>query len=206
MKIKICGITRLEDAQLAVNLGADAIGFIFYDKSKRYINPQNAKNIISELPSFIHKVGVFVNEKSEKINETAKFCGLTIIQLHGDETPEFIDEINYSCIKALRVDNIFNYDILYRYKKTPILLDSFNEKHYGGTGETFDWENIPEKIKSKIILAGGISEENLEEIFTKIKPYAIDISSSVEDSPGVKNKIKMEKLFNKIKMSGNKLC
>ena len=140
------------------------------------------------------------------INKIAADIGLTLIQLHGEESPEFTEKIKYPSVKALRVNNIFNYDILYRYKKTPILLDAHNNEFYGGTGESFDWDKIPEVLRNKIILAGGIKEENLETIFKKIKPYAIDISSSIEDSPGIKNKIKMEKLFRKINELGNQLC
>ncbi len=195
MKIKICGITNYEDAKLACDLGADAIGFIFYKKSKRSVDAEEVKNIISKLPAFILKVGVFVNERIDIVNQIMQDCKLNIAQLHGDENVEYLNEINFPVVKALRISNNYDYNILKQYLNFNILLDTFNNNEFGGTGTNFKWDTIPSDIKSKIILAGGIKEENLEEIFSNILPYAIDVSSSLEEFPGKKNKSKMLSFF-----------
>lgn len=197
MKIKICGITNYEDAKLACDLGADAIGFIFYKKSKRSVDAEEVKNIISKLPAFILKVGVFVNERIDIVNQIMQDCKLNIAQLHGDENVEYLNEINFPVVKALRISNNYDYNILKQYLNFNILLDTFNNNEFGGTGTNFKWDTIPSDIKSKIILAGGIKEENLEEIFSNILPYAIDVSSSLEEFPGKKNKSKMLSFFKK---------
>lgn len=198
MKIKICGITNYEDAKLVSGLGADAIGFIFYKNSKRFVLPEIVKNIVDKLPPFLTKVGVFVNEDADVVNKIMQNCKLNIAQLHGDENLEYICKINYSIIKVFRISQNFNFNNLSKYAHLNILLDTYNQKEFGGTGENFDWDMIPQEIRNKIILAGGISENNLEEIFYKIKPYAIDVSSSLEIKPGKKNHEKLKTLFRKI--------
>lgn len=197
MKIKICGITRMQDAQLCVEHGADAIGFIFYPKSKRYITPEAANDIALSLPPFIHKVGVFVNEDVEKVNRIAELAKLTTVQLHGDETPEYISQIKYPIIKSFGVNEHFDFKILDNYKNCGILLDVKDNINYGGTGKSFKWDLIPQNIRNNIIIAGGVGINNLETIITKIKPYAIDVSSSVESEPGIKNHNKLIKLLTK---------
>ena len=197
MKIKICGITNIKDAEYSYQLGADALGFIFYKKSKRYIEPQIAQEIIAQLPPFLTKVGVFVNEDPQVVNQLGKELKLNLIQLHGDESKDYINKIDYPVIKAFRVDDNFNFVQLENYENCYFLLDAYNQKEYGGTGEQFDWTRIPGSIKTKIILAGGVSEENIELIYRTIKPYAIDLSSSVEFQPGIKDHTKLEKLFKK---------
>lgn len=198
MKVKICGITNLEDAKLSYDLGADAIGFIFYQKSKRYIEPKEAKEIINQLPVFLQRVGVFVNESSKEINKIAKEIKLNLIQLHGEEPPEVIDDIELPVIKAFRVNENFDYSILSKYKNCSFLLDTFNENEYGGTGQQFNWRKIPSELKGKIILAGGISENNVGPIYKEINPYAIDVSSSIEIEPGKKDHKKLKQLFQKL--------
>lgn len=195
MKIKVCGITNIKDAQLCSNLGADAIGFIFYKKSKRYIEPEKAREIIKNLPPFLMKVGVFVNEKPQTINQISKNIKLNLIQLHGEETQNDIDKINLPVIKAFRVMKNFNYLKLNEYENCSFLLDSFDRNEYGGTGKKFVWEDIPMEIREKIILSGGISQTDLEYIFNEVKPYAIDVSSSLEVKPGKKDKTVLEKFF-----------
>lgn len=206
MRIKICGITNIEDAEICTELGADALGFIFYKKSKRYIDPYKVKSIISMLPPFINKVGVFVNEEANIINTIAKDLKLSSIQLHGDESAEIINYIDYPVIKAFRVDENFDYKRLNQYKDSYLLLDTFHQHEYGGTGEKFNWDAIPEKIKGKIILAGGVSVNNLEFIYNKIRPYAVDISSSIELEPGKKDHDKVKKLFKKYNDLRNTKC
>jgi phosphoribosylanthranilate isomerase len=198
MKVKICGITKLEDAKLAYELGADAIGFIFYEKSKRYIEPKKAKEIMNQLPVFLLRVGVFVNESAKEINEIARDIKLNLIQLHGEEPAEMIYDIELPVIKAFRVNENFDYSILSKYKNCSFLLDAYNENEYGGTGQKFNWRKIPSELKEKIILAGGISENNVEQIYKEVNPYAIDVSSSIEIEQGKKDHFKIKQLFQKI--------
>lgn len=197
MKVKICGITNIEDAMLCYNLRADAIGFIFYKKSKRYIAPETAKEIIEKLPAFVLKVGVFVNESSEKINSISKEIKLNMVQLHGDESPEEVSNIDLPVIKAFRINSSFDYSTFSKYKNCSFLLDSFDKNDYGGTGKKFEWDKIPNELKNKIILAGGVSINNIKYIYENIKPSAIDISSSLEFEPGKKDKLKVEEFFKK---------
>jgi phosphoribosylanthranilate isomerase len=199
IKVKICGITNLEDALLAEALGADAVGFIFYENSKRYVKPAAVKNISSKLSPFTMKVGVFVNEDLEIINSVAEKAGINTVQLHGEETPDFIDNIYYPVIKSFRIKNGFNFSELEKYKNVSYLLDTYSQKEYGGTGNKFDWEVIPEEFKRNIILAGGISSDNIEYIIQNVKPFAVDLSSSVEKEPGKKDEEKLTVFFNKIK-------
>jgi len=197
MKIKICGITNINDAELSVKLGADVIGFIFYNKSKRYVNPILVKKIINALPSFVIKVGVFVNEESKTVNKIAEALKLNLVQLHGDETSEYLNNIHYPIIKAFRVNENFDFEVLNSYKNCSFLLDSFRHDLFGGTGESFNWNKIPNSLRNKIILAGGISENNIEYVYKEIAPYAIDVSSSIELKPGIKDHDKLNRLFKK---------
>lgn len=199
MRIKICGITNFEDAQLCSQLGADAIGFIFYKQSKRYITFENTKNIISQLPFWVTKVGVFVNEDFETINRAALNLKLNAVQLHGDEKPEFIEKIHHPVIKSFRINESFEFKILNNYNNCFFLLDTFSSKELGGTGLTFNWEIIPTQYRDKIILAGGINEDNVEMIYKNDYSQNIDLSSSLELSPGKKDKIKLIDFFKKIK-------
>ena len=204
LKIKVCGITNLHDAKLCEKLGADALGFIFFPKSKRYINPEQVNEIVKKLPPFITTVGVFVNEIPENINSIAIEAGINCVQLHGEEPSEHISQIYFPCIKAFRIGPEFDYSLLAEYENCSILLDSYSKDNYGGTGIKFDWEKIPVGLRNKIILAGGIDENNITHAYKYLKPYAVDISSSVEDSPGNKNHEKLVSLFNKIEnLRGN---
>jgi phosphoribosylanthranilate isomerase len=199
MKVKVCGITNIEDAKVCVDYGADAIGFIFYKGSKRFVKPQTASNIISRLPFFIMKVGVFVNENFDYINNIAWKIGLNAVQLHGDETPEFVEQIHLPVIKSFRISDEFDFSILNKYTGCTFLLDSFNPNELGGTGLQFNSEKIPNELRGKIILAGGISIDNIDEVYNKIKPAATDLSSSLEKSPGTKDHNKVKNFFNKIR-------
>lgn len=199
MKVKICGITNLEDALLCESLGADALGFIFYNESKRYINTSSAKEIIPLLSPFTMKVGVFVNENPVAVNRIIHNIGLNAVQLHGDEEPEYLKNIHADRIKSFRIKNNFNFDFVKRYEDCYYLFDAYSQNNYGGTGEIFDWKIIPKSLSRKIILAGGISVDNVETIFNEIKPAAIDVSSSLEIEPGKKDRKKVEEFFNKLK-------
>jgi phosphoribosylanthranilate isomerase len=198
LKIKICGITNIGDALLSESLGADALGFIFYKGSKRFIEPEAAGEIISELSPFTLKIGVFVNSSSEEINKTAKEIKLNAVQLHGDETPGMVSEVNFPVIKSFRINNGFDFLILKDFHNVSYLFDTYSENEYGGTGRTFNWELIPVELRSKIVLSGGISVNNIEEIYKKIKPAGVDLSSSLESEPGRKDNEKVKEFFKKI--------
>ncbi|MCX7876499.1 MAG: phosphoribosylanthranilate isomerase [Melioribacteraceae bacterium] len=198
MKIKICGITNLEDALFSVECGADALGFVFYKQSKRYIEPIKAKEIISQLSPFIFSVGVFVNEDPEIVNEIAFQTKLNTVQLHGDEDINYIKKIFVPVIKTLRIDSNFNWNILDNYS-TNILLDTYKKNEYGGTGIKFDWKLIPKQFLNRIILSGGIDLESLPIIINDIKPAAIDLSSSIELHPGKKDHKKVKNFFSTYK-------
>ncbi|MFH1195895.1 MAG: phosphoribosylanthranilate isomerase [bacterium] len=195
MRIKICGITNYEDAKLCCDCGADALGFIFYEKSKRFVSIDEAKSIIQKLPAFVSKIGVFINEDSKKINDIAREIKLTGVQLHGEETPEFAESILLPVIKGFRVSEEFDFSITDKYPGCKFLLDTYSTKEYGGTGQTFDWEIIPMKIRKTIILAGGVSSSNIEHIFKTVKPVAVDVSSSLEIKPGIKDESKVKSFF-----------
>jgi phosphoribosylanthranilate isomerase len=192
-KVKICGITNLEDALLSVKLGADALGFNFYPKSPRYITPEDAREIIEQLPSDVLKVGVFVNEEIQKIIEIIEKAKLDAVQLHGDEQCEFVTSLKGSTraeiIKAVRVTPEFRWEDVLDFDADAILLDSFSKDQYGGSGKRFDWQ-IAQQVWTMIgclYLAGGISIESVREAIQKVRPYAVDVCSSVESSPGKKD-------------------
>src|SRR5215213_1714735 len=204
-KVKICGITNLEDALLSAKFGADALGFNFYAKSPRYILPEKAREIIEQMPPEILKVGVFVNESLEKICEITALAKLDAIQLHGEETPEFVREIkaktNLEIIKAFRVSPEFKPEDVLRYETDAILLDAYSPKELGGTGETFDWK-IAGKVREifpKMYLAGGLTHENVVRAVGNLKPYAVDVCSGVESQKSEKDKIKLINFVTKAK-------
>ncbi len=206
MRVKICGITNIIDANIAVNSGADALGFIFYKNSKRYISPADVKNITGELPPFVETVGVFVDTPVDEINEIIHFCNLTTIQLHGNYNQKDIASVNAKVVFAIRVKDIDSLSVINSFDNVTYLLDAFHDTEMGGTGLTFDWNIIPKDKFGKIILAGGVSSNNIEEIFLKYKPVAVDLSSSVEISPGVKDHQKMKTFFEKLNKLRYKLC
>ncbi|GJQ63674.1 MAG: N-(5'-phosphoribosyl)anthranilate isomerase [Melioribacteraceae bacterium] len=202
MKIKICGITNLDDALKAEQLGADAIGFIFFGASKRYISPEIAREISRSLKPFTTKVGVFVNEDVKAVNKIAEYAGIDILQLHGNEDPAYAAKLVRPFIKSIRVKDKSDLDIMSQFVNTTFLLDSFNANLFGGTGEKFDWGLIPQRKRNNIILAGGVSRYNVGEIIEEIKPYAVDVSSSIEIEPGKKDHKKMEELFRVFREAG----
>lgn len=199
MKVKICGITNLEDALLCESLGADALGFIFYENSKRFVKSEVVKEIVKHLSPFTSNVGVFVNANSDLINAISKSVGLNLIQLHGDETPSQIDELNLPVIKAFRINDQFDFKVLEHYKNCYYMFDTFSSAELGGTGKTFNWNLIPDELKGKIILSGGISSANINKIIKEVKPLAVDISSSLETYPGKKDEKKVKEFFKNLK-------
>jgi len=196
MRVKICGITNKEDALIAADLGADALGFVFAKGSPRIITSEAAGNIISKLPSFILPVGVFVDSPIEEILSIIEHTGIQCVQLHGNETPYEYSKINIPVIKAFRVDEHFQADILLRFPARAYLLDTFVKESAGGTGKTFDWNTaLAAKAYGRIILAGGLTPKNICNAITKVQPYGIDISSGIESVPGKKDKQKLQQLF-----------
>ena len=195
--VKICGITNFDDAINAVESGADMLGFVFYPKSKRYIEPEKAAEIIREVSSFATCVGVFVNENIERIKEIIEITMIDLVQLSGDETIQMCLELKnfIPVMKSFKVTYSFSLDELSGFKVDYIHLDSYTDGLYGGTGKKFNWENAIGLDKfGKIILAGGLNPENVKEAITIVKPYGVDVSSGVEDFPGKKNHDKV-KLF-----------
>jgi len=200
VKIKICGMTRLQDTLLAAGGGADAVGFIFYRKSPRYVSAKTVKAIVADLPPFIETVGVFVNETADRINRIADSCKLSAVQLHGDESPAFCKRIRRKVIKAVRVKGRDSFDGLSVYKVSAFLLDSFSYQQQGGTGETFDWRLVSEGKKyGPVILAGGLDPSNVVHAIQKVKPYGVDVCSGVERTPGIKDPLRVKAFIKAVK-------
>ena len=203
MRVKICGITNTSDALICQRQGADALGFVFYHGSKRYIAPDQAQQITAGLSPLIMKIGVFVNESAKMINKIATQIGLNAVQLHGEEPPDYVTKIHLPVIKSFRVDPEFDFSKLKDYQNCYYLLDTFSAQEYGGTGIAFNWQRIPEELRQSIILAGGISTDNIDVIYREIKPVAIDISSALEEYPGKKDPEKIRQFMNKYKSLKN---
>jgi len=191
-RIKVCGITRLEDALMASSLGVDAVGFVFYKKSPRYITPMKAAAIIRELPPFVSAVGLFVNPEQALIDEVLSLCPLGVIQLHGDESPEFCQSQARRVIKAVPISNKEDLDKAKQYN-CAILLDTKAPKGvYGGTGQSFDWSLLHNfKHDYPLMLAGGLNSKNAAIALSHRQWFALDVSSGVESTPGVKSHDKM---------------
>jgi phosphoribosylanthranilate isomerase len=192
-KVKICGITNLEDALDAVNCDADALGFNFYRGSKRFVTPEQVNEIVAKLPSEVMKIGVFVNESIERIAEIVAEAKLDGVQLHGEETPEFVDELRLNLrlpiIKAFRVSGVQVVEEIAKYRVDGVLLDANSTKDRGGTGETFDWNiaKLAADIHPKTYLAGGLSHENVAVAIGIVEPFAVDACSLLESEPGKKD-------------------
>jgi phosphoribosylanthranilate isomerase len=204
-KVKICGITNLDDAVKATELGADLLGFNFYPQSPRYIEPQEAEKIIAKLPASIDTAGLFVNADADTIRKIAGDLMLDWVQLHGDENPQFcalLDNMSAQIIKAIRVKDAKDIDYVKNFSTDALLLDAYNPSLYGGTGQRFDWSTLPELtgyLLGKTFLAGGINPENVAEALGQ-GFYGIDVCSGIEDSPRKKNHKKMEELFKNIRI------
>jgi phosphoribosylanthranilate isomerase len=205
--VKICGVRSLEEAVCALDCGADALGFNFWPKSPRYIAPEEARAIIDRLPAFISSVGVFVNESRERILETARITGISIVQLHGDESSEFCREIDsLKIIKALRVGDGFEPGSIARYTVSAVLLDTNIKGSYGGTGRSFDWRvAIEAKQYAKIILAGGLNVDNVAEAMREVKPFGIDVCSGVEAEPGRKDLDKLRRFMAEVRRANTEV-
>ena len=192
VKIKICGVRSLEEAQAAVDAGADALGFNFWPPSARYIEPHAAREVITGITPTVCTVGVFVNEEANRIVDIASELRLSAVQLHGDESPEFCERLapikTFKTIKAIRVGPDFRQSVIESYRVNMVLLDSSSEGSYGGTGRRFNWRiAIEAKSLAPIILAGGLTIENVWDAITQVRPAAIDVCSGVEAEPGRKD-------------------
>ncbi|MBI3586923.1 MAG: phosphoribosylanthranilate isomerase [Ignavibacteriales bacterium] len=198
--VKICGITNLEDAQHAVLCKADAIGFIFYEESPRFIPHHRAAEIVKKLPEHVSKIGVFVNADRKFIHEVVSHVNLSAVQLYGNEGPD--DLVNYeaSVIKVFRVKDDFDVEVMRNYIVDAFLLDTHKEGMMGGTGTTFNWNlAVAAKEYGKIILSGGLTPENIEEAVRFVQPYGVDVSSGVEASPGKKDPQKVREFIMRAK-------
>jgi phosphoribosylanthranilate isomerase len=204
-KVKICGITNVEDAAAAVESGADALGFNFYWKSPRYIEPAVAKRIVSTLPPLITPVGVFVNEELDTVRSIMDLCGLALAQLHGDETATYCQELSRPVIKALRLRDRGSFLALAEFEGRAgvrgFIVDTFSETSYGGTGQITDWALAAEAAKTAtIVLAGGLTPANVAEAIRAVRPYGVDVSSGVESVPGKKDHGKIRAFLDAVRV------
>ncbi len=196
-RVKVCGITNSEDALCAVRLGASALGFVFYEKSPRFVAPEEAGEIIRKVPPFVTKVGVFVNAEADYLREARDIACFDVYQFHGDETPEFCSTFGEDYIKAIRVKDTDSLEAVNLYDTDSFLFDTFSPDAYGGTGENFSWDVLSgRKLGDKfVILSGGLNPDNVRDAIRTVGPYAVDVSSGVESSPGVKDHLKLERFM-----------
>jgi phosphoribosylanthranilate isomerase len=202
-RVKICGITNPADAQVAVEAGADALGFIFYDRSPRFIPVKNAVEISRALPPYTLRVGVFVNPSEELVQRAIDECGLNLLQFHGDEPPEFCTQFGLMSMKAFRIRDAGSLRELSKYQTDAWLLDAYASDTLGGTGEKFNWDLAVEAQKpgKPVFLAGGLTPENVAEAIQQVRPFGVDVSSGVESSPGKKDHAKVRAFINVAKLA-----
>jgi phosphoribosylanthranilate isomerase len=208
VKVKICGVRTLEEAAAALDAGADALGFNFWPRSLRYITPDAAREITRSLSPLASLIGVFVNEDARRIHEIVSEVGLSAVQLHGDETPEFCARMNsIKIIKAFRVGGDFDVEVIRAYPVSMALLDASIKGSYGGTGARFDWRVAVEaKRMAQVILAGGLSIENVAEAIQHVRPFAIDVCSGVEAEPGRKDLNKLREFMAAVDAANAKMA
>lgn len=201
-KIKICGITNKRDAIAAAELKPDMMGFVFYNGSKRYVDPKIVKDIANELPPFVVKVGVFVDLDKNKVSEIAEECSLDMLQFHGDEAPDYcaVFKDAYKVIKAFRIKDRNSLKGINDYDVDFYLLDAYSSKEKGGTGKGFDWKIIENfEFLKPVILSGGLTPDNVRDAIEKFSPYGVDVSSAVEASPGKKDLLLMKKFVENVR-------
>lgn len=203
VRVKICGITRVEDALTAAYLGANAVGFVFWRQSARYISPAKARAIIAALPPFTISVGVYVDPDPEWVEETSAVAGLNLLQFHGNESPEFCRQFSSPYIKAVRVRaglDLLQYATLYTGARG-LLLDTYVEGEPGGTGHAFDWNLIPRNLPMPLILSGGLHAGNITRAIQQAQPWAVDVSSGVEAARGIKDAGKIAAFMRGVQIS-----
>ncbi|CAH1070327.1 phosphoribosylanthranilate isomerase [Candidatus Nitrotoga sp. 1052] len=203
-RIKICGITRVEDALAAAYSGADALGLVFYDKSPRYVTPKQAAQLAAAIPPFVTLVGLFVNPSAEAVQEVLQQVPLDVLQFHGEEEPKFCAQFKRPYLKAVRVK--YGVDLVQcaaRYKDAQgLLLDAFIEGTHGGTGVSFDWTLIPHNLPLPVVLSGGLHVNNVADAIKQVRPWAVDVSSGVEAAKGIKDAAKIAAFINEVKKIG----
>lgn len=199
--VKICGVTREKDAHAAVDAGAHALGFVFYPPSSRFIDAERAQSIIDTLPPFVTTVGVVVNQSTQEVQSFLKKVSVNLLQLHGDESPQLCNSYGIPYIKAIRVQSIVQADAV--AGKFPdakaLLLDTLMGDVYGGTGESFHWQRLPDSINKPVILAGGLDADNVGEAIRTVRPYAVDVSSGVELAKGKKDAVKINRFVEAVR-------
>jgi phosphoribosylanthranilate isomerase len=206
-RIKMCGMTNISDARSAVEYGVDALGFIFYPKSRRYVSPEKAKEMIRKLPCDVIRVGVFVNQEIREVKEIARFCDFNVIQLHGDESPHYCSQFSgFSLIKAISPRTEAEILRLRDYPVGAVLVDAYEQGRYGGTGRISDWRlAIKVKERHPLILSGGLNTGNIREAIAAVRPQAVDINSGVEISPGKKDPDKIREIVEIARGTGHAL-
>ncbi|MEO0442956.1 MAG: phosphoribosylanthranilate isomerase [Pseudomonadota bacterium] len=194
MRVKICGITSVDDALAAANAGADAIGLVFYEHSPRYVSEQIAKQVALAVGPFVTVTGLFVNESHDKLIKILSQVPLQLLQFHGDERPEYCEQFSRPYIKAIRMREGVNVSqTINRFSSaTGILLDAYRPGIPGGTGEVFDWQRVPQQASKPIILAGGLTPDNVDTAIAQTTCYGVDVSGGVELSPGIKDHQKIK--------------
>jgi phosphoribosylanthranilate isomerase len=193
--VKICGVTRLDDALAAVRLGADALGFNFWPRSKRYVPPAEARAIVRRLPPLVTAVGVFVDPTRDEVLRAVETAGVVMAQLHGDETPEFCASLPLPVLKAIRVVDARSVASLASYEVRGFLLDT-PSAGYGGSGQIFDWSLVADVARElRVVLAGGLGPDNVAAAVRTVRPWAVDVASGVESAPGVKDEEKMRRFL-----------
>lgn len=205
VKIKMCGITNVDDARVAVEAGADALGFVMYRKSPRFVEPAVVKAIVAGLPPFMLPVGVFVNEEPARVRTLMDECGLALAQLHGDETAPYCQDLGRPVLKALRLKDRGTFLALAEFSGRAnvrgFLIDAFSDQAYGGTGQTVDWGLAQEVAQSMpVVLAGGLTPVNVAEAIARVRPYGVDVSSGVELSPGKKDHKKVKDFIRAVRL------
>jgi phosphoribosylanthranilate isomerase len=202
--IKICGITNIEDGLRAASLGVDALGFVFATSPRR-VEPDVARKIIRAIPTPPLKVGVFVNEDLDEVLRLIDYCGLKVLQFHGEEPSEYCQAFSLPIIKALRIKDLESLKDMERYPETILLLDTYSPVQAGGTGNPFSWEiALKAKEKQNFILSGGLTQENIGEAISKVRPWGIDVSSGVEMVPGRKDHLKMNDFVKEVRRADEK--
>lgn len=200
-RIKICGITRIEDAITAVQAGADALGFVFYQPSPRHVEIEQAASIIAQLPPFVTKVALFVDETAANIDTVLSSVSIDCIQFHGNETNDFCVQFRKPFIKALRVKSkdFLDHQMATYPDASAFLLDAYVKGVAGGTGQTFNWDLFPDQADRPIILAGGLTPQNVADAIQHTQPYAVDVSGGVEASKGLKDPHKIEQFIQAVR-------
>ena len=202
-RVKICGITCVEDALAAVDAGADAIGLVFYTPSPRYVSIEQAQQIVAVMPPFVSVVALFVNALAAEIKTVLAQVRIDIVQFHGDESPAECEQIKLPYYKAIRVKadtNLLQYAVEFKHAKA-LLLDTYTEAAFGGTGQVFDWRLVPKNLTKPVILAGGLAPQNVSLAIQQVRPYAVDVSGGVESAKGIKDTAKVAAFMQAVNQS-----